>query len=52
MNFLKIIESSTPESNVMELLLPIIMWGVFLETGCKGLGVALPNPRCRGFTIP
>jgi hypothetical protein len=51
MNFLKIIESTTPESNVMELLLPIIMLGVFSETACKGLGGALPNLRGRRFTV-
>jgi hypothetical protein len=52
MKFLTIIESTTPESNVMESLLPIIMLGVFSEAGCKGLSGVLPNPMGRGFTIP
>jgi hypothetical protein len=48
MNFFQVIESTTPESNVMESLLPIIMLGVFSETGCKGLNGVLPNPMGRG----
>jgi hypothetical protein len=43
MDFLKIIESTTPESNVMESLLPIILcWVCFQKLAVKDSVV--PNP--------